>query len=201
MNSSVLKKLAASALFLGLIGQPALADNNVISVDKNFASPIVSLSGYNKVHIQDLDLSEAKIISPSWIEKDSFHWKAKPSNVAFLKKSFLEGVSQGLTENGGRYSIVEQAGKGVLEVDVEIISFMPYTEKENTEAMTKGAGEFHLSVQLRDGESHALIHIFEGTVAIGTDYQPNTEMARLDSADKLFHDWGKRLRKKLDEAN
>ena len=66
---------------------------------------------------------------------------------------------------------------------------------------TKGAGEFHLSVQLRDSKSRSLIHIFEGTVAIGSDYQPNTAMERAKDAKVLFKAWGKSLRKKLDAAN
>lgn len=201
MKSSVMKKLASSIIFLGLLAQPASAENQVISVDKNFSSPIVSLSGYNKVFIQELDLSEANIISPPWIEKEDFKWDVMPGNSAHLKKIFHEGVAAGLTENNGRYTVVDKLGMGVLFVDVEIISFMPYTEKENTEAMTKGVGEFHISVKLRDGKTYALIHIFEGTVAIGSDYQPNTDMARLESANELFHEWGKRLRRRLDGAN
>lgn len=200
MKTKILKKLTAGIIFLGLLGRTANA-GEIVSVDKNFASPIVSLSGYSNVHIQALDLSETTIISPPWADKDNFHWQVKPSNVAFLKKSFLSGVKDGLTENNSRYNVVEKAGKGVLDVDVEIISFMPYAAKNDTEARTKGSGEFHISVQLRDGKSNALIHIFEGTVAIGSDYQPNTEMARLEGANHLFHNWGKKLRKKLDEAS
>jgi len=200
MKKIMLTTIAAGVLSLGLAGQSAVA-GEVISVDKNFASPIISLSGYNKVYIQDLDLSHTKIISPPWIDKESFHWKVKDSNRAHLKERFKEGVTKGLTENNGRYEIVEKEGKGVLIVDVEIISFMPYALKEDTEVSTKGSGEFHLSVHLRDGKTRSLIHIFEGTQAIGDDYQPNTEMARTKDAKVLFKSWGKSLRKKLDAAN
>ncbi|KGJ91879.1 DUF3313 family protein [Colwellia psychrerythraea] len=200
MKKIILTTLAAGVLSLGLAGQSAIA-GEIISVDKNFASPIISLSGYNKVYIQDLDLSHTKIISPPWIEKDSFHWKVTDSNKAHLKDRFKKGVEAGLTENNGRYEVVGKEGKGVLIVDVEIISFMPYALQEDKEVTTKGAGEFHLSVHLRDGKSRSLIHIFEGTVAIGSDYQPNTEMARAKEAKELFKAWGKSLRKKLDAAN
>ena len=201
MKKTILTTLAAGVLSLGLASQSAIADNDIISVDKNFASPIISLSGYNKVYIQDLDLSHTKIISPPWIDKESFHWEVQKGNRTHLKERFKKAVTKGLTENNGRYEIVEKEGKGVLIVDVEIISFMPYALQEDKEARTKGSGEFHLSVHLRDGKSRSLIHIFEGTVAIGDDYQPNTEMARAQSAKELFNDWGQSLRKRLDAAN
>jgi len=205
MKKIILTTLAAGVLSLGLIGQSAIADEakggEIISVDKNFASPIISLSGYKKVYIKDLDVTYADIISPPWIEKENFHWKLNEGNLAFLKERFQKGVRNGLTENSGRYKIVEKPGKGVLIVDVEIISFMPYALKEDTQAETKGAGEFHLSVQLRDGKSKSLIHIFEATQVIGNDYQPNTNMARAASAKELFNAWGKSLRKTLDKAN
>ena len=200
MKKFILTTLAAGVLSLGFASQSAIA-GEIISVDKNFASPIISLSGYNKVYIQELDLSHTKIISPPWIDKDSFHWKVTDSNKMHLKERFQKGVAAGLTENNGRYEIVGKEGKGVLIVDVEIISFMPYASQEDTEVTTKGAGEFHLSVQLRDGKSRSLIHIFEGTVAIGSDYQPNTAMERAKDAKVLFKAWGKSLRKKLDAAN
>jgi hypothetical protein len=200
MKKIILTTLAASVFSLGIAGQSAIA-GEMISVDKNFASPIISLSGYDKVYVQDLDISHTKIISPPWIDKESFEWKVTDSNRAHLKARFKEGVEKGLTENNGRYEIVEKEGKGVLIVDVEIISFMPYASQEDTETTTKGSGEFHLSVHLRDGKTRSLIHIFEGTQAIGNDYQPNTAMERAKDAKNLFKSWGKTLRKKLDSAN
>ena len=192
--------LVASVVSLGLSSQSAIA-GKIISVDKNFASPVIPLSGYNKVYIQDLDLSHTKIISPPWIENDSFHWKVKEANRTHLKERFKAAVEAGLTENNGRYEIVEKEGKGVLIVDVEIISFMPYALKDDKGSTTKGSGEFHLSVHLRDGKTRSLIHIFEGTQAIGNDYQPNTKMVRAKNAKMLFKSWGKTLRKKLDAAS
>ena len=206
MKKIILTTLAAGVLLLGLIGQSAIAHGankggEIVSVDKNFSSPVISLHGYKKVYIKDLDVTYADIISPPWIEEENFHWKLNDKNLAFLKSRFQKGVRNGLTENKGRYEIVEKAGKGVLIVDVEIISFMPYALREDKEVQTKGAGEFHLSVQLRDGKTRSLIHIFEGTQVIGNDYQPNTDMARAETAKELFNAWGKSLRKKLDAAN
>lgn len=123
------------------------------------------------------------------------------SNKARLKEHFRKGVTAGLTENNGRYEIVEKEGKGVLIVDVEIISFMPYALQEGKAYGIKGVGEFHLSVQLCDGKIRSLIHIFEGTQAIGNDYQPNTAMERAKDAKNLFKVWGKSLRKKLNTTN
>ncbi|WP_019030097.1 DUF3313 family protein [Colwellia piezophila] len=200
MKKIILTTLAAGVFSLGLAGQSAIA-GEILTVDKNFASPIISLSGYNKVYIEDLDLSHTKIISPPWIDKDSFHWQVTDSNLAHLKRRFKEGVEKGLTENNGRYEVVGKEGKGVLIVDVEIISFMPYALQNDKEATIKGSGEFHLSVQLRDGKTRSLIHIFEGTIAIGSDYQPNTSMERVKDAKNLFKGWGKGLRKRLDAAN
>lgn len=202
MKKTILTTFAAGVLSLGLASQTFAAGEGgeIISVDKNFASPIIPLTGYNKVYIQDLDLSEAKITTPPWIEKEDFHWKVTDKNLTFLKASFKEGVTKGLTENNGRYEVVEALGKGVLILDVEIISFMPYVNKEDETSPTKGSGEFHLSVQLRDGKTHSLIHITEGTQVIGNDYQPNTDMTRAENSDVLFESWGKSLRKKLDSA-
>lgn len=202
MKNYIFTTIAAGLLSLGLASQSAMANSTgeVVAVNKDFASPVISLSGYSKVYIQDLDLSEAKIISPPWIEKDSFDWNTTEKNLAFLKARFKEGVTKGLTENNGRYEVVEELGKGVLILDVEIISFMPYVNRADETSETKGSGEFHLSVQLRDGKTYSLIHITEGTQVIGDEYQPNTDMTRATNEKALFEGWGKVLRKALDDA-
>ena len=74
MKKIILTTLAVGVLSLGLFGHSAIANDagkggEIISVDKNFASPIISLSGYKKVFISDLDVTYADIISPPWIEK------------------------------------------------------------------------------------------------------------------------------------
>jgi len=200
MKTIILFIFAAALFYLGLVNQSVNA-GEMIKVEKNFASPIISLTGYTKVRIQDLHLSNTVIISPPWIDKDSFYWQVSDNNLVYLKDRFRKDVALGLTENDGRYEIVDREGKGVIVVDVSIISFMPYALKADTEVSTKGTGEFHLSVRLRDGGTRNLIHIFEVTQVIGDDYQPNTEMGRTASAEELFRSWGKSLRKKLDDAN
>ena len=200
MNFKFLRKAAVfSVLFCA--SSAFVSAGEVLSVDKDFQSPVLSLKGYTKVFVRPLDLNHAKVISPPWIEKSSFHWKVTDKNRDFLRGHFHKAMKEGLTENNGHYTIVEKEGKGVLTVDVKLISFMPYALQEDKDARTKGTGDIHISVQLRDGESGHLIYIYEGTQEIGSEYQPNTEMARLTGGDKLFHRWGKTLRKKLDEAN
>jgi hypothetical protein len=200
MKTNTLKIIVFSVMCFGLSSQVVNAAD-MLSIDKNFANPMMSLADYNKIYIRPLNMSRTKQLPPPWIDKDSFHWEVKASNIEFFQKSFKKSLVEALTTNKSQYTVVEKEGKGVLVVDVEVISFMPYALREDVEVETKGSGEIYISVRLRDGKSGKLTYIFEGTQAIGDQYQPNSDMSLLKDSDKLFHDWGKALRKKLDEAH
>ena len=193
------------AVILGLIGAGQLAGASAEDIAK-FAAPLsveyerppgVDYSQYDKLIINDLDISDTKILPPPWAADKPFKWKVSDRNVAALQKEFHASMVDQVSGNNG-YDIVAEPEEGAIEMTLTIISFMPYAERKE-KVVTKGSGEMHISVEVRDALSGQLLAIYEGTQEVGKDYNENTDFSRQENLKKLFDSWGARLRIALDE--
>lgn len=195
MSRRMMKHIAAMGLALG--AGSAVASDAIVAME--YSNPDVDIA-YQQVHIRDIDNRHAKIVPAPWLNKETFHWKAKEGNYAFLNDQYHKAVSKALTK-GSKYKVVDAEKAGVLVIDTTIVSFTPYAEQSDKEAVTKGSGSLTFLIQVRDGGTGELIYIAEASQEVGTEYQPNTEMARVNSAKDLFAAWGAIFRTGLDGAN
>lgn len=170
----------------------------------NFAAPLhaeyerpgVDWSTYDKLMVNDLDVSRTKIIPPPWKDQQAFRWEVSEKNVTVLQKEFHKSMEEQISGNDG-YEIVTEPGDGVLDLTLEILSFMPYADRDE-DVLTKGSGEMHINVMVRDSQTGQLVAIMEGPQEVGSDYDQNTDFSRQKNLKMLFDSWGARVRIAMD---
>lgn len=183
----------------------------VFAADENFAATVETLkayylntdsdlSVYDKVLVDDLKVSYARVIAPPWYEsgkKSSKKWQLTSGDVKFLRDGYRDAMTQALEADNG-YQVVSEATEGVIILDVEIITLMPYARK-GEKVETRGFGELRAQATLRDGLTGELLGIFEGAQQVGSEYQQNTRLNAENNLRSLFDVWGARMRKIMDE--
>ncbi|MGI9342585.1 MAG: DUF3313 family protein [Gammaproteobacteria bacterium] len=183
----------------------AIAEDAAAEEIADFAAPLnaeyerpgVDYASYDKLIINDLDVDETKILPPPWTEGKAFKWKVSERNIGALQKEFHESMREQISGNGG-YPVVTESDDGVMELTLKIVSFMPYAERKE-KVTTKGSGEMHISVEVRDAQSGTLLAIYEGPQEVGKEYNENTDFARQQNLKLLFDSWGARVRNAMDE--
>ncbi len=201
MNNRIIKAFFSSVAILSVVVVNIVSAAQPYVKDIHFLNPNKSIANYTNIYIRPLDLSDAKLVPPPWLDKESFRWDVNPEHTKFYQEHFKNSIVAGLTEGKSIYKIVNKEAKNVLVINMKVVSFTPYATKDNTEAMTKGSGEIRFSFQLKDGKSGELVAMYAGTDVIGKEYQPNTDVARLTSGAKQFEVWGKKVRKFLDKQH
>jgi len=166
-------------------------------LNAEYERPGVDYATYDKLIINDLDVDDTKILPPPWTEDKSFKWTISERNIGALQKEFHDSMREQISGNGG-YTVVTDPDDGVMELTLTIVSFMPYAERKE-KVITKGSGEMHISVQVRDAESGMLLAIYEGPQEVGKEYNENTDFARQQNLKLLFDSWGARVRNAMDE--
>jgi hypothetical protein len=165
----------------------------------------VDWSQYSAFYLKPLDISEVKIVRPPWAEDDPRDWNFNSANPDQVKAIFRDNVKDAL-ERGDGYQVVHGPGKGVLEIDVEILSVMPYvrpgSEKEDGyQLMTLGSGEMTARVELRDSNTRELLLLAEGDTVVGDDYKPAGKATNVENLSNKFGSFGARLRQAMDTVH
>jgi|GEM_PF-1014564 len=161
-----------------------------------YQRPGIDYTQYRALLINDLDVSNTKILPPPWKADKPFKWKVPEKSLAALQSAFRESMRDQISVNDG-YPIVTEPGPGVMEVTVRIVSFMPYAGRKE-KVTTRGSGEMVIHVELRDAQNEELLGIYEGPQEVGQSYQPNSDLSRQENLKTLFDSWGLRLRQALD---
>jgi hypothetical protein len=162
-----------------------------------YQRPGLDFAQFHSLLINDLDVSNAKIVPPPWKADKPFKWKVADKNIKALQAAFQESMRDGISANDG-YPIVAEPGPGVMEVSVRIVSFMPYAERKER-VSTRGAGEMRIHVELRDAQSEELLAIYEGPQEVGQKFRPNSDLTRQQDLKMLFDIWGRRIRESMDK--
>jgi hypothetical protein len=175
------------------------AQSAVRDLSAYYEKPGVDLSQYTAILLDNLSVDDARVLPPPWYQgADSGlkKWQLTDADLQWLRKSYREAMRAEITGKGG-YPIVDEPGKGVLILDVAIISLMPYARK-GEEVETRGFGEMLVQAQLRDGMTEELLAVYEGKQEVGSGYQQNTRLNNENSLRELFQVWGMRMRGILD---
>ena len=162
-----------------------------------YERPDTDFSQFEKLLINDLDLSDTLILPPPWLAEKAFEWKASEKNREHLRQEFMVSMREQITGNDG-YEIVAEPGPGVLQLSVKIVSFMPYAEQKDKKAVTLGSGEMIIHVETRDSQTGELLGMYEGPQEAGKEYQKNTDFTKQKNVKMLFDSWGRRVRLALD---
>lgn len=154
---------------------------------------------FHSLRINDLDVSNTKIVPPPWKADKPFKWQVSDRNIGALQAAFHESMRDQVSANDG-YPIVAEPGPGVMEISVRIVSFMPYAERKE-KVTTRGSGEMRIHVEVRDAQSDELLAMHEGPQEVGREYRTNSDFTRHENLKALFDFWGRRIRVAMDKAH
>jgi len=197
------KTVRVIAMLAGIFASCAMTGIHADEANKplkvEYERPGTDFAQYRSLLINDLDVSNTKIVPPPWKADQPFKWEVSEKNIKALQAAFHESMRDQISTNNG-YPIVAEPGPGVMEISVRIVSFMPYADrKENV--TTRGSGEMRIHAELRDAQSEELLAIYEGSQEVGQDYRPNSDFTRQENLKGLFDYWGRRIRKSMDEGH
>jgi hypothetical protein len=175
-------------------------------LDPTWVRPDTDFSKYTKFLVKPLNLSDVKILRPPWAQDDPIEWKLETISLEAIQDIFLEAMKETLEADGG-YPLVDQPGADVLEVDMELLSIMPYVRPgsdgtdDGHEIITLGSGEVTGAAELRDSNSRALLILLEGERVAGEEYKEFTTENNIYNLRAMFTAFAKRLRVAMDKVH
>ena len=158
------------------------------------------------MHLTPLDVGDVKLLRPPWAEDDPRDWSIEDENLQLLQSIYRDVMKDTLEAEGG-YPVVHVAGDDVLQVEVELLSIMPYIrpgERQTSEGqpyITLGSGEVNASAEFRDSQTRELLMLMEGEKAVGQEYKEHTDANIVANLEHLFGNFASRLRKAMDRVH
>jgi hypothetical protein len=194
-----------------VFGLAAMLFSNVVlagtdPLDPTWVRPDTDFSIYTKFLVKPLNLSDVKILRPPWAQDDPIEWKLETISLETIQDIFLEAMKETLEADGG-YPLVDEPGEDVLEVDMELLSIMPYVRPgsdgtdDGHEIVTLGSGEVTGTAELRDSTSRALLILLEGERVAGEEYKQFTAENNIYNLRAMFTAFAMRLRVALDKVH
>jgi len=159
----------------------------------------VDVKQYNQLLIAPLNLSDARVVPPPWVENpDPRKWQLTKENRDFLTTAFASAVRQGI-EAKGEFKVVDSREPGTLQIEVRIISLTPWASR-GEKVETLGTGTLTFEAQVRDARTSELLAVLQGAQQVGQDYQENTEFDIKHGLTEHFTRWGRHISERLTAA-
>ncbi len=175
-------------------------------LDPTWVRPDTDFSKYTKFLVKPLNLSDVKILRPSWAQDDPVEWTLETISLDAIQDLFYKAMKEVLEANDG-YPLVDEPGEDVLEIEVELLSIMPYIrpgsggEDDGHEIVTLGSGEVTGTAELRDSTSRALLILIEGQRVAGEEYKQFTAENNMANLNGMFSAFAQRLRIAMDKVH
>ena len=191
------------ALFAMVFSTVSMAD---IQVEPTWVKDGVDWSGYSKFLVKPLNIDDVKVVKPPYAEDDPSEWTLDIQDLEGMQAIFRDIMKEVLERDGG-YPLVYADGKDVLEVEVEILSIMPWlkpgaeSEIEGHQVKTLGSGEITARAEIRDSSTRELLLLIEGDKAIGEKYKEFTRDNNISNVKFIFTRFATRLRNSMDEVH
>lgn len=191
-------------VFAILFSTASLAED--IQLEPTWVKEDVNWSQYLKFKVKPLNIDDVKVIKPPYAEDDPSDWSLEIEDLENMQAMFRDIMSDVLEGNNG-YPLVYTDGRDVLEVEVEILSIMPWlkpgggSEMDGHQVKTLGSGEITARVELRDSRTRELLLLLEGEKAIGTKYKEFTESNNIANVEYMFTRFATRLRNSMDKVH
>jgi hypothetical protein len=175
-------------------------------LEPTWVRPDTDFSQYTKFLVTSLDISDVKLLRPPWAEDDPKEWSIEDEDLQLLQNIYRDVMKKILEADGG-YPVVHVAGEDVIQVEVELLSIMPYIRpgkresKEGQTYITLGSGEVNAKSELRNSESRELLLLLEGEKTVGQEYKDHTDANIVANLEGMFTRFATRLRKAMDQVH
>jgi hypothetical protein len=190
----------ACALFLLLFATASSAQ-----LQPTWVKDDVNWKQYGKFLVLTLDLSNVRVIKPPHAQDDPSDWDISLEDREGIQALFRDVMKEELEEKGG-YPLVYAAGDDVIEVEVELLSVMPWLKPGGDDTYqgftvkTLGTGELTARVALRDSVTRALLLMIEGDKAVGEQYKEFTRANTAANVEAMFRRFASNLRASMDRV-
>ncbi len=175
-------------------------------LEPTWVRPDTDFSKYTKFLVKPLNLSNVSILRPPWAHDDPIEWELETIALEAIQDMFQEAMKEVLEADDG-YPLVDQPGEDVLEVDMELLSIMPYVRPgsdgtdDGHEIVTLGSGEVTGTAELRDSTSRTLLLLLEGQKVAGKEYKQFTQENNIANVRGMFAAFATRLRVAMDKVH
>ena len=190
----------------GLFAMLFCANLPAQQIEPTWVKEGVDWSQYDKFLVKPLNISDVRIIRPPWAVDDPRPWTMDLEGLEAIQAIFRDSMKDVLGGNDG-YPLVYAAGKDVLEVEVELLSIMPWLrpggdeDLDGYEVKTLGSGEITARVELRDSQTRELLLMIEGDKAVGEKYKEFTVQNNVSNVNRMFRSFAQRLRNSMDQIH
>jgi hypothetical protein len=193
---------------IGVLALFAVVFSSALSaqVEPAFVREGVKWDQYTKFLVKPLVVDEVKVLKPPYAQDDPTQWTLELRDLAGVQSIFRDVMRDELQGNGG-YPLVYADGKDVIEVEVELLSIMPWLkpggddEYAGYEVKTLGSGEITARVELRDSTTRELLVLIEGDKAVGEKYKEFTRANNVSNVESMFRAFARNLRKSMDKVH
>jgi hypothetical protein len=163
-----------------------------------YTKPGVAPAQYKQFKVLPLNVSDARVIPPPWVEPtELYDWALIEETRELLRSTFAQAVRQGI-EAGGQYRVVSEGTPGTLQLEVRLISLRPWASREEgPELRTRGSGTLTFEAYVRDAHTAELLAVYQGTQQVGQDFHDNTLANKKADLARHFAAWGNDISQRL----
>jgi hypothetical protein len=175
-------------------------------VEPTWVKEGVDWQKYNMFLVRPLNVDNVQVIKPAYAQDDSSDWSLEIQDLQGIQAIFRDVMNEQLSGSNG-YPLVYAPGRGVVEVEVELLSITPWLKPGGDPALeghvvtTLGSGEITGRVELRDSTTRELLMLIEGDKAVGEKYTEFTRANNVSNIDAMFTSFAKRLRGAMDKVH
>ncbi len=191
-----------------LIGLAAMvfASTALAQAEPTWIKQGVDWQQYSMFLVRPLDIDNVRVIKPPYAQDDPSDWSLDLSDLEGIQAIFRDVMQKELGGSDG-YPLVYAPARGVIEVEVELLSITPWLKPGGDESLagyevtTLGSGEVTGRVELRDSTTRELLLLIEGDKAVGEKYQQFTRANNVSNMEAMFTSFAKRLRGAMDKVH
>jgi hypothetical protein len=191
-----------------LVGLVAMlfASTTLAQVAPTWVKDGVDWQQYSMLLVRPLNVDNVQVIKPPYAQDDPSEWSLDIKDLEGIQAIFRDVMNRELAGNDG-YPVVYAPGRGVLEVEVELLSITPWLKPGGDHQIkgfvvtTLGSGEVTGRAELRDSSTRELLLLIEGDKAVGEKYTEFTRANNTANVEAMFTSFAKRLRNAMDKVH
>lgn len=130
--------------------------------DTTFIASTMRFEQYKKIKIDNLDLSNVKIIEPSTPRTFDSPWELTDDDKSYYQERFAQSAKKSLIDSG-LYTVSKEAGKDTLLLTTKVIQIAPLAPKDDfknrpnlMDVYSEGFGRMTVSFEVYDSETNKL---------------------------------------------
>ena len=163
--------------------------------DASFVAPNLHLSSYKKIKINDLDLSNVKIIKPRSEHLSDAPWELNNDDKKYYQEKFLAAAKENLTANK-LFVDAADVGADTLELKTKIVEIAPLASKDDSkgrpnymDVYTRGFGRMNIVFELYDSKTNQLVMLVNDDHDLGDQWEKNDRVRTNVQIRLAFDHW------------